>query len=155
MDDLISRQAAIDAIGGNEPVGDPSKMDDDDVIKMWERIRIINIINKLPSAQPNVHDFPKDADCISRADALEALGEEPPVWTGSDYELGQRNQYDLDRLHLELVPSAQPKTGKWTVKNGELAFWDVCSVCGKMVMHKAPFYNYCPNCGAKMLKEGE
>jgi len=52
-DDLISRQAAIDALGGNEPVGDPSKMDDDDVVKMWERIRIINIINKLPSAQPN------------------------------------------------------------------------------------------------------
>jgi len=54
MDDLISRQAAIDALGGNEPVGDPSKMDDDDVVKMWERIRIINIINKLPSAQPEI-----------------------------------------------------------------------------------------------------
>ena len=50
--DTISRQAAIDALGGNEPVGDPSKWDDDDVVKMWERIRIINIINKLPSAQP-------------------------------------------------------------------------------------------------------
>lgn len=52
MSDLISRQGAIDALGGNEPVGDPSKMDDDDVVKMWERIRIINIINKLPSVQP-------------------------------------------------------------------------------------------------------
>ena len=54
MNDLISRQAAIDALGGNEPVGDPSKMDDDDVVKMWERIRIINIINKLPSTQPTI-----------------------------------------------------------------------------------------------------
>jgi len=64
MSDLISRQAAIDALGGNEPVGDPSKMDDDDVVKMWERIRIINIINKLPSAQPE----PKEigyAECAS------------------------------------------------------------------------------------------
>ena len=52
MTDYISRQAAIDALSGNEPVGDPSKWDDDDVVKMWERIRIINIINKLPSAQP-------------------------------------------------------------------------------------------------------
>lgn len=52
--DCVSRQAAIDAIGGNEPVGDPSKMDDDDVVKMWERIRIINIINKLPSVQPEI-----------------------------------------------------------------------------------------------------
>ena len=60
MADLIDRQAAIDALGGNEPVGDPSKMDDDDVAKMWERIRIINIINKLPSAQP---DITRDNDC--------------------------------------------------------------------------------------------
>lgn len=52
MKDLIERQAAIDALGGNEPVGDPSKMDDDDVVKMWEQIRIINIINKLSSVQP-------------------------------------------------------------------------------------------------------
>ena len=58
MDDVISRQTAIDALGGNEPVGDPSKMDDDDVVKMWERIRIINIINKLPSAQPEQRWIP-------------------------------------------------------------------------------------------------
>ena len=153
MSDLISRQAAIDAIGGNEPVGDPSKMDDDDVIKMWERIRIINIINKLPSAQPNVHDFPKDADCISRADALEALGEEPPVWTGSDYELGQRNQYDLDKAHLELVPSTQPE--QW-IKD---EFGSRCGACG-LYAYRDKFgkpweSDYCPNCGARMLKGGD
>ena len=51
---------------------------------------------------------------------------------------------------LNEQPTIEPKQGKWTVKNGELAFWDVCSVCGKMVMHKAPFYNFCPNCGSRM-----
>ena len=53
------------------------------------------------------------------------------------------------------LPSAQPerKTGKWSIKNGELAFWDVCSECGRMVIHKAPFYNFCPNCGADMRGE--
>ena len=56
--DTISRRQAIDALGGNEPVGDPSKMDDDDVVKMWERIRIINIINKLPSVQPEQRWIP-------------------------------------------------------------------------------------------------
>jgi hypothetical protein len=68
--DCVSRQAAIDAVGGNEPVGDPSKMDDDDVVKMWERIRIINIINKLPSAQPEdcdtcKHGYFGDEQCNS------------------------------------------------------------------------------------------
>ena len=54
MNYFYANTTAIDAIGGNEPVGDPSKMDDDDVVKMWERIRIINIINKLPSAEPEI-----------------------------------------------------------------------------------------------------
>jgi len=63
MANYIERQAAIDALGGNEPVGDPSKMDDDDVVKMWERIRIINIINKLPSAQPEYNLTESCADC--------------------------------------------------------------------------------------------
>jgi len=50
------------------------------------------------------------------------------------------------------MPTEHPerKKGKWTIKNGELAFWDVCSECKKMVIHKAPFYNFCPNCGADM-----
>ena len=61
-EDLISRQAAIDALGGNEPVGDPSEMDDDDVVKMLERIRIINIINKLPSAQPEQPPYVAEID---------------------------------------------------------------------------------------------
>jgi hypothetical protein len=47
-------------------------------------------------------------DLISRQTALDAMGERPLVWTGEDYELGCRNQYDEDRLAIETVPSAQP-----------------------------------------------
>ena len=47
------------------------------------------------------------SDLTDRQAAIDALGERPMVWTDSDYELGQRNQYDSDKLHLELVPSAQ------------------------------------------------
>lgn len=47
-------------------------------------------------------------DMISRAAAIDALGERPMVWTDSDYEIAQRNQYDMDRLAIETVPSAQP-----------------------------------------------
>ena len=47
-------------------------------------------------------------DLISRAEALDALGERPVVWTDNDdYTLGARNQYDKDRLAIETVPSAQ------------------------------------------------
>ena len=49
------------------------------------------------------------SDLISRQAAIDALGERPMVWVGSDYELGARNQYDADVLALETVPSAQPE----------------------------------------------
>ena len=53
------------------------------------------------------------------------------------------------------APTIEPerKNGEWSTKNGELAIWDVCSECGRMVIHKAPFYNFCPNCGADMRGE--
>lgn len=47
------------------------------------------------------------ADTIYRQAALDALGERPMVWTDDDYVLGARNQYDMDRLAIETVPSAQ------------------------------------------------
>ena len=36
------------------------------------------------------------SDLISRQAAIDALGERPMVWVGSDYGLGVRNQYDAD-----------------------------------------------------------
>lgn len=58
-------------------------------------------------------------------------------------------------FEIGCAPTIGPerKKGKWSIKNGELAIWDVCSECRKMVMHKAPFYNFCPNCGADMREE--
>lgn len=62
----------------------------------------------------------------------------------------------INEVWKEVLEYSEPerKKGKWTIKAGELAFWDVCSECKKMVIHKAPFYNFCPNCGADM-REGE
>ena len=62
--------------------------------------------------------------------------------------------YDMLALAQKL-PSAQPerKKGRWEIKTGELAIWDICSECKKMVLHKAPFYNFCPNCGSDMMAE--
>ena len=46
------------------------------------------------------------------------------------------------------LPSTQPerKTGRWID--------DHCSECGQYVF-RGDARNFCPNCGAKMLKEGE
>ena len=50
------------------------------------------------------------SDLISRAAAIEALGERPIVWADDDqYTLGERNQYDIDRLAIGTLPSTQPE----------------------------------------------
>ena len=50
------------------------------------------------------------ADLIDRQAAIDALGERPTVWIDDDeYSLGQRNQYDCDKLAIETVPSVTPK----------------------------------------------
>ena len=49
-------------------------------------------------------------DLISRREAIDALGERPMVWTDDDqYALGERNQYDMNRLAIETLPSGQPE----------------------------------------------
>lgn len=102
-------------------------------------------------------------DLISRQAAIDALGERPMSWTDSDYELGQRNQYDLDKAHLELLPSAQPerKKGEWIFcenETGEGSNTYKCSACGEiqMLIDGTPKENgwaYCPKCGSKMDEE--
>ena len=49
-------------------------------------------------------------DLISRQAAIDALGEEPEVWTGKDeYAQGLNNQWHYDVNALKAVPSAQPE----------------------------------------------
>jgi len=67
-------------------------------------------------------------DLISRQAAIDALGERPVIWSDNDdYTLGERNQYDMDRLAIETVPSAQPTLYGYDIKH--LAF--VASIMGK------------------------
>lgn len=56
---------------------------------------------------------------------------------------------------VELLPSVQPKTGRWesAYNSTEEGYpYNYCSECGFETGARC-FWNYCPNCGAKM--EGE
>lgn len=46
------------------------------------------------------------AEYIDRQTAIDALGERPVAWTDNGYNLGCVAQYDLNRLAIETVPSA-------------------------------------------------
>ena len=105
------------------------------------------------------------SDLISRRAAIEALGKRPRVYTGSKYEIGQRNQYDMDKLAIETVLSAEPerKKGKWIPENTRDKSWIFCcSECGRMAYYPQNHHNdgtkkcgyaLCPNCGADMREE--
>lgn len=94
------------------------------------------------------------SDLIDRQAAIDALGERPMVWMDSDYEIAQRNQYDMDKSAIEAVPSVTPKmrTGKWIVAGSEDGYWYKCSECGRGFDWKDHF---CGECGAKMKESDE
>lgn len=74
----------------------------------------------------------------------------------------ERNQevmiYDVDMLDmLDNAPTVEERlTGEWKYNqydaNGNIGNWH-CSECRHIVYggrSQKPYYNYCPNCGAKM-----
>ena len=48
-------------------------------------------------------------DLISRAAAIDALGEKPLAWMESEYAQGLQNQWVWDVNALKALPSAQPE----------------------------------------------
>ena len=157
MDDLISRQAAIDACIR---------------VQEYHAYDEIEEIKALPSAQPEITD----------KQAIEHLQESGWMQNHDKqmYEMGLREQLADDSDSYDaLLPSAQSEqkagktlaeeverikreitdifteqmsvqTGYWTVKEGETAFWDICSECGEKTLHQMPYYKYCPYCGKRM-----
>lgn len=96
-------------------------------------------------------------DVISRREALEALGEEPLVWTDSEGEIAERNQWRRDVAAIKALPSAQPerKRGRWIdyTEDGyvECPFCHSATNCdgNKDELH------FCFSCGADMRGENE
>ena len=96
-------------------------------------------------------------DLISRRKAIDALGDEPEVWTGRDeYAQGLNNQWHYDRNAIKAVPSAQPQRmkGRW-IQISPAKIYE-CSICGKNVMTSdIDAYDFCHGCGADMRGEND
>ena len=92
-------------------------------------------------------------DAISRAKALEMLGDEPENWTDTEREIQEVNDYRWFKSILEDLPpvTPQPKIGHW-VRHKENCCYNKCSICEYEHCKES---NYCPNCGAKMKEVEE
>lgn len=88
-------------------------------------------------------------DLISRADAIEALGEEPEIILDTDAEWEMHDRWVDAIASMKSLPSAEPKTGEWIDVNGDGSLWR-CDQCKDTACCKG---NFCPNCGAKMFKK--
>ena len=94
-------------------------------------------------------------DLISRQAAIDALGEEPLLWTEDDAgEVAERNQWKQDVAAIKALPSAE-RHGRWLVQDkGIIVTSYRCSECGRVVRDDTGYdvsidYPYC-HCGAKM-----
>ena len=143
MNDLISRQAAIDAI---EEYADRLQMVDwkenpGVPYKAYALNWCINTIRDLPSAQPEYYDY-SDIEPLWKSFAEEndinltstAKQLKDAMWVG--YRKGKQ--------------AAQPerKKGKWTEDNA-------CPFCGFQPWYERDIHtlSFCPNCGARMTEE--
>ena len=164
--DLIDRQATIDAF-----------------THKWDGMvtSVFDVINSLPSALPDFDEWCTDckeydkernscprwnrviketlkdlqeerktqlseesttSDCISRQAAIDALTHK---WDGMVTSV-----FDV----VNSLSSAQPETkkGKWIRESLVTNYPYKCSACKK---YARAMYDFCPNCGASMVQEGE
>ena len=66
--------------------------------------------------------------------------------------------YDLPIVDIITGESPQePKTGHWNLEIEDWNKWTCseCSFCERTDIHVSLGYNYCPNCGAKMVETQE
>lgn len=87
------------------------------------------------------------SDLISRRAAIKAIDDLPNCYNG--YSDTYDKAYIIEVL--EELPTIDPvKHGKWIWEHHIGVY--ICSECYEQIAQPG-WYNYCPNCGAKMDKE--
>lgn len=163
MDDMISRQAAIDALVAETIYTEEELREyyranshrNEWVNGIYEAVEAIK---QLPSAQPDVPDI-NVGDMISRAKAIEALVAET-IYTEEElreyYEANSHRNEWVNGIYeavevIKQLPPAQPERikGHW-IKISPANIYE-CSECGKSVMtNDICAYDFCHGCGADM-----
>ena len=167
MDDLISRQAAIDALDtglwGVE----------------WDKALATAMLKDLPSAQPDVPDT-NVGDLISRQAAIDALwkamyefedkmekqfseSDNLDVYDWIQHRIFVQNMSDIDRKTILDLPSAkhEQKPGRWNFIGDNMFECTNCKVVyttnqlNSLRNYDTDPYapRFCPNCGADMRGE--
>ena len=129
MDDLISRQAAVDEL--YKMLHDCFWADDE------ELDAVITTLNELPSAQPDSKELSltqKTLDTIIRQDAIDAVNTKIKKWNavdGEGYHVGLGLRYTDVIDTLTDLPSAQPeiircRECKWQKDQSGSTAWLPC-----------------------------
>lgn len=155
MKDLIERQAAIDEVQAIEYLG--TLRDGDVVVRMND---VEHILYTMPSAQSEEFEWCHDCKeydqaqhcChrwtkVIRQTVAEIKAKQPDFDTVAKIDKAHDDGYKQG--YLQGKADYEPKTGKWIHCGWAIA----CSECN----YDMPWAvrNYCPNCGAKMVKEGK
>ena len=166
MSDLISRQAAIDAIHSaifdffdiiEDDSESPITYKDKKLLELNKAIT--KRIRQMPSAQreptriiSETRAIPSDDDRVSLSETVTATyyDEEHEEWSRKIVTV--RDVLDSVCDEYTVLPSAE-RTGRWTHvydENEKLFFrnkW-ICSACGKSNTYG--MLDFCPHCGARM-----
>ena len=105
-----------------------------------------------------------EKEYIEREALINDLEEARPLnWTDSEAELTEQTDFELFENLVKSQSTAdvqEVRHGKWVYINKDLDWLDwadcKCSECGytdTFANDTEFFYNYCPECGAKMDKE--
>ena len=133
MNDLISRQAAIDAV---------KALENDSFDFNNGLIASMNVIGELPSVTPQLsNNFGECEDCVSRQAAIDAF--EP------EYDVDWYTPWIIGRLKALPSVTPKPRTGKW-IEGREMMNCSECFSSYDLIYKRD--YIFCPNCGADMRR---
>ena len=143
MDDLISKQAVLDALNNIEIPRNAS----------WYQYyqQALTAVGKLPPAQLGANLAEVGTDCISRQAAIDRATKEHDFYRGAVTVSDKARRDELLNVMCWLgeLPLAQPERikGRW-IEKPHVHGVAYCSLCD-YELHTNDT-NFCPNCGADM-----